>query len=209
MRCAYCGGGEILRAYAGSDAVRAPEVAAALSAHEDVDPLLTYDALDDHLSRDAGGVEGVVLDGFPKALAHWDLFAKRYGVGRIDAALLVQVPIEVAIDRQRMRLVCGDCDASHRSSTSDAGETPCQRSGCSGILLRREDDQPGAIEERQADVEFALLAQRFAELEQLIVLDGAGQDTEILARALDSLGAGHDEMARHSGEFLRSLRQAS
>lgn len=85
---------------------------------------------------------GFILDGFPRTIPQAEALDKM-GVG-IDAALLIDVPDEVIIDRMSGRRVCENCGASyHIVSIKPKKEGICD--ACGGALVTRKDDEPETV----------------------------------------------------------------
>jgi len=96
---------------------------------------------------DAAG--GFILDGFPRSLPQaegLDRILKRLGV-RLDAAIKLDVPKKVLLDRMIARRVCSGCAAVYNLQSG-----PPKVAGvcdhCKGALVQREDDTPETVRRR-------------------------------------------------------------
>lgn len=87
--------------------------------------------------------KGWILDGFPRNTAQavtLDAELKEMGV-TLDAALLVDVPFEVIVDRLSSRRTCRDCGYT-------AGPDTDVCPNCGGEMYQRDDDKPETIQHR-------------------------------------------------------------
>jgi adenylate kinase len=90
---------------------------------------------------------GFILDGFPRNLAQAEFFLERYDA---DAAILIDVPDEVVVDRILARRLCSKCGMDfnliyYRPKI----ESICDV--CGGTLTVRADDTLEAVQGRLAD----------------------------------------------------------
>lgn len=91
------------------------------------------------------GIEtGFILDGFPRnTVQATALDSELETLGEpINAALLVDVPSEVIIERLSARRVCPAC--GYTGSVSDGEKCPL----CAAALIQRDDDKPETIKAR-------------------------------------------------------------
>jgi adenylate kinase len=109
---------------------------------------LVVDMVVDRLDR-PDAVRGALLDGFPRtltqALALENRLAERGG--RVRAAIYVDVPTSVLIERLAGRWLCRDCQSSFHTVFNPprlAGR--CDR--CHGELYQRSDDKREVVENR-------------------------------------------------------------
>lgn len=97
------------------------------------------------------GVTGALLDGFPRTRPQAEGLdvALRRRHESIRAAIEIAVPTDVLISRLAGRRVCQNCGAVyHFDYSPPALAGLCDR--CGGIVIQREDDQPGPIKRRLA-----------------------------------------------------------
>ena len=90
-----------------------------------------------------------VFDGFPRTVAQAEaldaMLAARVSV--LDAVLFFDVGVETIFQRVMNRLTCSQCGHSFAIGLHvKAGESRCP--ACGGVLIRRSDDTPEALETR-------------------------------------------------------------
>jgi adenylate kinase len=146
---------------------------------------LVVDMIVDRLDR-PDAVRGALLDGFPRtlpqALALENRLAKRGG--RVRAAIYVDVPTSVLIERLAGRWLCRDCQSSFHTVFNPprlAGR--CDR--CNGELYQRSDDKREVVENRvNVYLRDTLpVVQRYEEQGLLQRIDG-NQPIEVVREAL-------------------------
>ncbi len=120
---------------------------------------------------------GVVLDGFPRTPAQAEaLDSALAGRGkRVDAALLIDVPDEVVLERLTGRRICRSCQAPyHVLFNPPAREGVCDR--CGGELYQRDDDREGTVRNRLQvyQAQTAPLISYYRQQGVLREVDGAG-----------------------------------
>lgn len=90
-----------------------------------------------------------VLDGYPRTVRQaeaFDAMVREQGLA-VDLAILLQADEAVIRDRVAKRLVCKNCGRVFRAGLHVAGlSEACPR--CGGMLGRRADDDPAALEDR-------------------------------------------------------------
>jgi adenylate kinase len=94
------------------------------------------------------GADGFLVDGFPRTVAQADALADeldRRG-RRLTAALLVEAPDDVVIQRLSGRRVCSRGHNYHVDFDPPKHDNVCDQDG--RPLIRRDDDEPEAIERR-------------------------------------------------------------
>jgi adenylate kinase len=96
------------------------------------------------------GQDGFLLDGFPRTVGQADALGEELDkVGRrLTAALLVEVPDEAVMQRLSGRRVCPSGHLYHVDFDPPKHEGVCDQDG--RALIRRDDDEPAAIERRLA-----------------------------------------------------------
>lgn len=103
---------------------------------------LVIDLVKERLSQ-PDAQKGFMLDGFPRNIAQaetLDAELKDMGV-ELDAALLVDVPFDVIVERLSSRRTCRSC-----GYTAGPDTTVCPR--CEGEMYQRDDDKPETISKR-------------------------------------------------------------
>lgn len=117
---------------------------------------ITIRMLLDRLAK-PDAAKGAILDGFPRNGAQAQALdaALAEGDGRVDRAVLIEVPDEELIRRMSGRWVCRDSGHVYNESTN-----PPKREGVCDIdgspLIQREDDRPDTIRAR-LDLQLASL----------------------------------------------------
>ena len=122
--------------------------------------------------------KGFILDGFPRTTtqaAALDSVLSADG-RRIDAAIAIEVPDEVIIDRLSSRRVCRAC-----GYTGTAADATCPQ--CSGEMYQRADDNPETIKNRLNvyHTSTAPLVNYYAGAGVLVEIDGNRPVDEVFA----------------------------
>lgn len=144
-------------------------------------------------SRRAGA--GFVLDGFPRTIAQaegLERLLEEIG-GGLDAALLLEVPRAVVIERLAGRRLCRGCNRLYHVAFAPPREAGvCDR--CGGELYQREDDRPENVAARLEvfERETAPLIGYYEKKGLLRRVDGVGSVEEVRARILEELGLNDD-----------------
>ncbi len=98
------------------------------------------DIIDMILNR-VQGLNGVILDGFPRTVAQAEKLEQAL---KIDAVINLEAKLEVIMDRICSRRVCKDCKAVYNVKTHP--ETSCD--SCGGELITRADDNEKTVSSR-------------------------------------------------------------
>jgi len=136
---------------------------------------------------------GVILDGFPRTLAQAEVLDKALASrsGQVNAALELDVPAGVILERLTRRRICRDCQAPyHLEHNPPARSDICDR--CGGELYQREDDTEETVGHRlqvYAERTAPLLAY-YRQRGILRRVDGAGEVDEVAERLARALGTG-------------------
>ena len=98
------------------------------------------------------GDDGFLLDGFPRTVGQADALGEELDkLGRrLTAALLVEVPDGIVMQRLSGRRVCPNGHLYHVDFDPPKHDNVCDQDG--RPLIRRDDDEPEAIERRLVDV---------------------------------------------------------
>jgi len=139
--------------------------------------------------RAADCARGFILDGFPRTLAQGEgleAILGRIG-GRLDRAILFDVPREMVRQRLSARSVCTECGRVFSALTAPAGGTCPQ---CGGRVARRDDDAGPTIDRRLEvyEKESAPLVAYYDARGILVRLDGAGTIDAVHDRLRRALG---------------------
>ncbi len=131
-------------------------------------------------------VNGFMLDGFPRNLAQAEALSR---ITKIAAAVLIEVPEEVSLERLSGRRQCRRCGTIfHLKFVPPKQEGVCDR--CGGELYQRDDDKPEAIKERLAIYrsETMPIAQYYDMAGVLVSVDGSGTPDDVAAQVVAKLG---------------------
>jgi adenylate kinase len=96
------------------------------------------------------GDDGFLLDGFPRTIPQADALAEaldRHG-RKLTAALLIEAPDELVVERLSGRRQCSEGHLYHVVYDPPKNEGVCDR--CGKPLHQRDDDRPEAVKERLA-----------------------------------------------------------
>ncbi len=109
---------------------------------------LVVDMIVDRLHK-ADAERGALLDGFPRTLAQAVALETRLVKrgGRVRAAIYIEVPTKVLIERLAGRWICRDCQATFHS-VFNPPRVPGQCDACGGELYQRSDDKREVVENR-------------------------------------------------------------
>jgi adenylate kinase len=138
------------------------------------------------LSRPEIRTRGVVLDGYPRTPEQVTDLLEELAPDPLDAAILLDVPLDEVRRRLRNRRVCTQCGASVVAA-NDEDEVPCPV--CGGVAVRRPDDTPEAIERRLEtyEEESRPLLAALREAGVLVRVDALGTPDEVWDRVLVAL----------------------
>lgn len=140
---------------------------------------------------------GFVLDGFPRTRVQAEELQRLLGPGGLDAAIDIDVPTDVVIDRISGRRVCRTCGATYHVDKPPKVKWLCDKDG--GDVVQREDDQPEAIKRRLElyERETGPLLEFYDGLGLLATVDGVGDPDDVFDRIIDG------------AETVRALRLSS
>jgi adenylate kinase len=131
-------------------------------------------------------VAGFMLDGFPRNLSQAEALAQ---ITHIHAAVLIDVPEAVSLERLSGRRQCRKCGTIfHLKFVPPKREGVCDV--CGGELYQRDDDKPAAIKERLAIYrsETKPIADYYDRAGLLVTVDGSGTPDEVAAQVKEKLG---------------------
>lgn len=190
--------GELLREAVRDQTEIGRKVAPILEQGALVPDAVVVDLVCDDARRTDWEHHGFVLDGFPRTVPQAEAFFARAGtidedatthpeIG-LDAAIDLDVPIETVLERLARRRVCPVCGTTVTVDDPSIDEVPCPLGH--GPAVRRDDDQPEAIQRRLAlyEAETGPLLPWFADRGLLIRVDGTGTPDEVFARIQSALG---------------------
>jgi adenylate kinase len=130
---------------------------------------------------------GFILDGFPRTKVQAEALQQLLGPDGLDAAVDIDVPTEVVIDRISGRRVCATCGATYHVNAPPKVNWTCDKDG--GEVVQREDDTPEAVTKRLELYEKATrpLLDFYEGLDLLVTVDGVGDPDEVFDRVLEGL----------------------
>jgi adenylate kinase len=122
---------------------------------------------------------GVVLDGFPRTRDQ-ALALDATEDCAVDAALLLDVPEDVVVERLASRLMCGTCGSSF-SAVSHRPKQEGVCDACGGPLKRRGDDAPETVRHRIAVYHESAsgLAEYYDQRGVLLKIDGNAPEDQV------------------------------
>lgn len=151
---------------------------------------LTIKVVSERLAAD-DCADGFLLDGFPRNTAQAealdDLLADIEC--SLDAALVLEVPDEVALRRLTGRRVCPDCGRNYHVDDPPENNWTCDN--CGGSVVARDDDVDEAtIRERLRTYheQTEPLHEYYEKRGLLRQVDGAGHPDEVFSRIVEALG---------------------
>lgn len=139
---AHISTGDLLRAAVKAGSELGVQAKQYMDAGQLVPDSLVVDLVKERLGED-DAKKGFILDGFPRNTAQAEVLdseLESLGI-KLDAALLVDVPFDVIIERLSSRRTCKDC-----GYTAPAGVDTCPN--CGGEMYQRDDDKPETIKRR-------------------------------------------------------------
>ncbi len=139
---AHISTGDLLRAAVKAQSELGKKAKEYMDAGQLVPDQLVIDLVKERLAQ-PDAQKGFMLDGFPRNIAQAETLdgeLKDMGV-ELDAALLVDVPFDVIVERLSSRRTCRAC-----GYTAPAGTDTCPR--CGGEMYQRDDDKPETIAKR-------------------------------------------------------------
>lgn len=139
---AHISTGDLLRAAVKAQSELGKQAKAYMDAGQLVPDQLVIDLVKERLAQ-PDAQKGFMLDGFPRNIAQAETLdgeLKDMGV-ELDAALLVDVPFAVIVERLSSRRTCRSC-----GYTAGPDTEVCPR--CDGEMYQRDDDKPETINKR-------------------------------------------------------------
>ena len=183
----YLGTGALLRSAVEEGSELGKQAAPILERGEYLPDPLMCSIMADWLEHQTGGW---VLDGFPRSLPQADFLSQWLTARdqRLDAAILLEVPVAELLVRLGNRLECPECRWSGRpEALNKAGRCP----ECGGIAAPRADDTPVNFRSRLAEYEENTLpAVRYYEEAGLLHrFDARPDPEEVAARMLELISS--------------------
>ena len=133
--------------------------------------------------------KGFLLDGFPRTVPQaqaLDAMMQKRG-RKIDYVILLQVPLEVLVERLSGRQMCPVCQTSYGKDSPPRRPGICDNDGSK--LIVRPDDQPERVRQRMVEYETktALLIGYYKPRGIVRPVNGVGSVDEVEKRILDAL----------------------
>jgi adenylate kinase len=135
--------------------------------------------------------DGFLLDGFPRNIAQaeaLDALLKDVEC-KLDAALVIEVPEELALRRLTGRRVCEDCGRNYHLDSPPENDWTCD--ACGGSVIARDDDvDEAALKERLATYhdQTEPLYDYYEKYGRLRKIDGTGSPDEVFSRITEAIG---------------------
>lgn len=142
----------------------------------------------ERLTQDDALTHGFLLDGFPRTRSQAEELERVLEPERLDAAIDVEVPTAVVLERLSGRRVCVECGAPYHVDAPPRNDWRCDVDG--GAVVQRDDDTEAAISRRLElyERETGPLIDFYGERGVLVPVDGVGTVDEVFDRMMDALG---------------------
>jgi adenylate kinase len=123
-----------------------------------------------------------VLDGFPRTLHQAKELDRVLGGSGVDAAVNIDVPREIVLDRLAGRRVCENDGSVYHVNMPPKHDWTCDT--CGGPVVQRADDTEEAIDRRLElyDQETVPIIDYYRERGLLSVVDGVGDGDDVFDR---------------------------
>jgi adenylate kinase len=143
----------------------------------------------ERLAKDDAQDRGFVLDGFPRTRVQAEELQRLLGPSGLDAAVDIDVPTDVVIDRISGRRVCSTCGATYHVNAPPKVPWVCDKDG--GDVVQREDDTPEAVTKRLEfyETDTRPLLDFYDGLGLLVTVDGVGEPDDVFERLVDGVEA--------------------
>src|SRR5207248_1251309 len=100
----------------------------------------------ERLAKDDAIDNGFILDGFPRTRVQAEELQRLLGPGGLDAAVDIDVPTGIVLDRISGRRVCRNCGATYHVNAPPRTDWKCDKDG--GDVVQRDDDKPESVQRR-------------------------------------------------------------
>jgi len=139
----------------------------------------------ERLAKDDAQDRGFILDGFPRTRVQAEELQRLLGPGGLDAAVDIEVPTDVVVERISGRRVCATCGATYHVKAPPNQPWVCDK----GEVIQREDDTPEAVKKRLGLYESNTrpLLDFYEGLGLLVTIDGVGDPDAVFDRVLDGV----------------------
>lgn len=149
-RLVHISTGEIFRDHVRRNTAIGAKIQSALELGQLMSDALTCEVLWRRL-EEPDCADGFVIDGFPRSLAQADALQVWLAARdeSLDAAIELAVPDSEIIERTCARRSCSACGAIYNLKFDPPARMPyCDRPGCTGQLVQRDDDTEVTLAER-------------------------------------------------------------
>lgn len=175
--------GDLLRAAVIAGTALGRQAKAAMDAGQLVSDEIVLGIIGERLGE-ADAVKGFILDGFPRNIPQAEALDRMLGnMGTpVQAALLINVDVEVLIERLTGRRTCESCGQMYNVYTSPSRlDDRCDK--CGGNLRHRADDNEETISNRLRvyDQQTSPLVAYYREQGKLQTVDGEGEISQIFS----------------------------
>jgi len=182
--------GDMFRSAAKNETPLGLEVKEYMDAGELVPDDLTNKIVKERLQED-DVKDGFLLDGYPRTLNQSKVLKENLeDIGReLDAAIYLEVPKEVLIERLAGRYICSNCGATyHKLNNPTEIEGVCDKCG-STEFYQREDDKPETVKKRIEvnEEQMDKLVNFYKEEDVLLELDGNREADDVFAEIKELL----------------------
>jgi adenylate kinase len=179
--------GDMFRAQAAAGTAFGGEAKRYMDAGELVPDEVVIGVIEECLAPGGPLSDGFVLDGFPRTLPQAQELDRLLDGHPIDAAVNIDVPTEIVLDRIAGRRVCEVCGRSYHVNMPPKVNWTCDDDG--GKVVQRPDDTEEAVMRRLElyEQETAPIVGYYRDKEQLVVVDGVGNGDEVFDRIVDAV----------------------
>ena len=179
--------GDMFRAQAAAGTAYGGEAKRYMDAGELVPDEVVIGVIEECLAPGGPLSDGFVLDGFPRTLPQAQELDRLLDGHPIDAAVNIEVPTEIVLDRIAGRRVCEVCGRSYHVNMPPKVNWTCDDDG--GKVVQRPDDTEEAVMRRLElyEQESAPIVDYYRDKDQLVVVDGVGNGDEVFDRIVDAV----------------------
>jgi adenylate kinase len=131
--------------------------------------------------------DGFVLDGFPRTQAQAQELDRLLDGTPISAAVKLDVPTEIVLDRIAGRRICETCQRVYHVNMPPKQPWVCDDDG--GAVVQRPDDTEEAVTRRLElyETETAPIVDYYREQQRLVTIDGVGDGDEVFERIIKAV----------------------
>jgi adenylate kinase len=184
---AHVSTGDMFRAQAAAGTAFGLEAKRYMDAGELVPDDVVIGVIEECLAPGSPLSDGFVLDGFPRTLPQAAELDRLLDGHPIDAAVNIDVPTEIVLDRIAGRRVCEVCGRTYHVNMRPKVNWTCDDDG--GKVVHRPDDTEEAVMRRLElyEQETAPIVDYYRGKDQLIVVDGVGDGELVFERIVEAI----------------------